>query len=425
MQNNILFIYKINCMIKNVINMKQLKNLKKNLIDVSWVFFLKINQNLLSFIFLITLTHKVSQEFVGEFYIVLAGVGMASFFTFLGIPGTIIQSIARGYHGTFRKLIPFRLIGGLAGSIAISIFALTFPEESIIKNTLLIAALTFPLSHGLSIWEDYYSGLGNFKFISISKTIYFIVTYSVMIIMITMHEISMIFLIAVMYSFLAIINTIISLRILTNISPKLKAEPKSKSYFIKTSLYSIFNLLGNHIDKFLILYFLSAESVAIYIIAERLSEMIKRYTQSMSATLIPKLANHKRLTKNINFKINIFSIFFTIGILIVIFLIIPWFVPLAFTNAYADSVFYSQLLCGTIIIGQFATTKITFITSNFYHSDLKTLTMVSNFIRIISSLILIPSFGILGAIASTALYRLSTSLVMSILIKKYNIKKNR
>jgi len=232
----------------------------------------------------------------------------------------------------------------------------------------------------------------------------------------------MISLIAVMYSFLAIINTIISLRILSNLSPKLKAEPKSKSYFIKTSMYSIFNLLGNHIDKFLILYFLSAESVAIYIIAERLSELLKRYAQSMSATLIPKLANHKNLTKNINFKVNVFSIFFTIGILVVIFLIIPWFVPLAFTNAYADSVFYSQLLCGTVIIAQFSITRFILIRSNFYESDMKTHALVGNIIRIISSLILIPLFGILGAIVSTAVYRLSTSIVISVLMKKYDIK---
>ena len=84
--------------------MKQLKKLKKNLIDVSWVLFLKINQNLISFIFLMILTRKVSQEYVGEFHVVLAAIGMASLFTFPGISGTIIQSIARGYHGTFRKL---------------------------------------------------------------------------------------------------------------------------------------------------------------------------------------------------------------------------------------------------------------------------------------------------------------------------------
>ena len=145
----------------------------------------------------------------------------------------------------------------------------------------------------------------------------------------------------------------------------------------------------------------------------------------MRTTLIPKFARHKHLSKNINFKINIFSIFFTIGTLVVFFFIIPWLLPIAFTNAYADSVFYSQLLCGTIIIGQFAMTRITFITSNFYPSDIKNLTLISNFIRIASSLILIPSFGILGAIASTALYRLSTSVVVSVLIKKYDIKKTK
>jgi O-antigen/teichoic acid export membrane protein len=400
----------------------QIKKFKKNIIDIIWVLFLKINQNLFSFIFLMILTRKVSQEYVGEFFIVLAAIGMASIFTSPGASGTIIQSTARGFFGTFRKLIPFRLIGGLIGSIAISIYALTFSEESILRNTLFIAALFFPFSNGLSIWEDYYSGLGNFKFISIFKTIYFVLSYSIMIIVLINYETSMFFLISVMYSILAIINIIISLRILNNTSSTLKAEPKSISYSIKTSLYLIVNLIGNYIDKFLILYFLSPESVAIYIVAERIPELLKKYTQAIRTTLIPKFAHHKRLTKDINLKINIFSIFFTIGTLIVIFLIIPWLLPLAFTNAYSESIFYSQLLCGTIIIGQFATTKITFLTSNFYHSDLKTLTIVSNFIRITSSLILIPLFGILGAIVSTLLYRLSTSLVTSVLIKKYDIK---
>ena len=245
-----------------------------------------------------------------------------------------------------------------------------------------------------------------------------------MIILILNYETSIFFLISVMYSILAIINVIISLRILNNTSSTIKAEPKSISYSIKTSFYLVVNLIGNHIDKFLILYFLSPESVAIYIVAERIPELLKKYTQAIRTTLIPKFAHHKRLTKDINLKINIFSIFFTIGTLIVIILIIPWLLPIAFTNAYSESIFYSQLLCGTIIIGQFASTKITFLTSNFYHADLKTLTIVSNFIRIGSSLILIPLFGILGAILSTGLYRLSTSLVMSVLIKKYEIKNN-
>ena len=116
----------------------QIKKFKKNIIDIIWVLFLKINQNLFSFIFLMILTRKVSQEYVGEFFIVLAAIGMASIFTSPGASGTIIQSTARGFFGTFRKLIPFRLIGGLIGSIAISIYALTFSEESILRNTLFI-----------------------------------------------------------------------------------------------------------------------------------------------------------------------------------------------------------------------------------------------------------------------------------------------
>ena len=55
-----------------MIKKNQFKKFKKNIIDIIWVLFLKINQNLFSFIFLMILTRKVSQEYVGEFFIVLA-----------------------------------------------------------------------------------------------------------------------------------------------------------------------------------------------------------------------------------------------------------------------------------------------------------------------------------------------------------------
>jgi hypothetical protein len=67
-----------------------------------------------------------------------------------------------------------------------------------------------------------------------------------------------------------------------------------------------------------------------------------------------------------------------------------------------------------------AQTQLTFIVLRFDAPAMRNVTLISNMVRIGASLALIPVFGSMGAIASTALYRLSTAVIVTLMMRRYH-----
>ncbi|APX23822.1 MAG: hypothetical protein CML50_13570 [Rhodobacteraceae bacterium] len=246
-----------------------------------------------------------------------------------------------------------------------------------------------------------------------------IASYGTMIVLLLVTDISLGWLIAVPNTVRAAIN-LLALRMVLRQIPK-DAEPEAGglSYGLETSLYNVANSVGNYIDKFLLFYLLSPEALAVFVVSERIPEISKKYFQQMRNVLVPSFSKKAKYTPELNRKINIASAVVTVAILFVIFAVIPWFMPLMFTDAYGESVLYCQLLMGTLIIGQVAQARNVFIVSRLDAKAMRNVTLGSNAIRILASAALVPFFGIYGAIASTAIYRVSTAVIVSLLMRRY------
>ena len=110
-----------------------------------------------------------------------------------------------------------------------------------------------------------------------------------------------------------------------------------------------------------------------------------------------------------------------VGLVIVIiaFAIIPVIFNLLFTNEYEHAIFISQILMLSLVVGQVAQWKRVFLNSKLDSVAIKHITLKSNFIRIGTSAILVPLFGISGAVISTFIYRLANAYFVSEQIKKH------
>ena len=396
-----------------------MKSIVRHLSNGGWVLSINMARQLLALGFLMLLVRTFEQDAVGQFQFILAAVGLVGIFTLSGLDQAVIQSVARGHPGTFRRTLKWRLSGSLIGAAVLLGYGWFLPGDDPMRGGVISAALLFPLAHGLSGWTGFQAGEGKFKLNAIWQGVAYLLSYGGMMLALSLGAPGILWLIVIMMASLATLNIAAVATILRRVPRDAPTELGALRYGLLMSLWGIANTLGNHIDKVLIFTFLSPAALAIFVIAERIPEIMKKYIQSLRVILIPGFSRKKEYTPELQRKIKLVSMVLSAGILVVIFGVVPWLLPLAFTEDYGEAVFYCQLLCGTLIVGQVAQTQVTFIVSRFDASAMRNVTLISNLVRIGASLTLIPFFGIMGAIVSTALYRLSTAVIVTYMMRRY------
>ena len=393
----------------------------KHLSNGGWVVAINLARQLLTLAFLMVLVRAFEQDAVGQFQFVLAIVGLAGIFTLPGLGTAMVQSVGRGHKGTFRQLIRWRLSCSLIGAAALVVYALTLDPGGPLRAGVMAAGLLFPLAHGLAGWTDFQAGEGKFRLNALWQGAAYVMSYGGMMLALALGDPSIVWLVVITNTALALANIAAVRTVLRRVPRDASPESGALRYGLKISVWGVANTLGNHIDKVLIFTLLSPAALAVFVVAERIPEILKKYIQSLRVVLIPGFSRKTSYTKALNRKLTIVSAVISAGVLLVVFAIVPWLLPLAFTEAYTDAVFYCQLLCGTLILGQFAQTRVTFILSQLDASAMRNVILVSNSVRIVASLLLVPLFGIMGAVMSTAFYRVSTAWVVSLMIRRYQV----
>lgn len=402
--------------------MRSLQKYRTIIVNGGWVLSLNAARQGLSLLLIMVLVRVLTKEEFGQYQFLVAAIAFLSITTLPGVQTAITQSVARGFDGTYRKTVRIVMLWSLLGSTGLILLGIQqwYAGHSEMLPALVVAAILFPPAHGLLHWTSYQAGKELFRRTSIYQGIGFAASYLGGIAAVLLIQPNFVLLVIVTNVVLAIQNIWVTTTIFRSIPPDAPSEDEAISYGVKTSFSSVFNITGNYIDKFLLYYLLSPETLAVYVIAERIPELLKKYMQSARSVLVPGFSRKSRFTPEMSRKLNMASFVISAGVVIIALGVIPWLIPLAFTKNYGDAVLYCQLLMGTLIIGQAATTKFTYIISRLDERSFRDITIGTNVVRIVSSAVLIPLFGVMGAIAATALYRIATALMVGFYLKKFH-----
>jgi O-antigen/teichoic acid export membrane protein len=198
------------------------------------------------------------------------------------------------------------------------------------------------------------------------------------------------------------------------------SDASAVAYGIKSSIYLAINTIANHLDKLLLFYFLSADIVALYIVAERLSDLAKSVVQDFTAVLAPRFARLAQYTKQVDRLLKLIGLFFSVGILLLAFTVLPWAVVLIFSERYIEAIPVAQGLMVSVAIGIHATLRARYVTSKLDGVSVRDIYVTISIARIIFTCLLVPLFGLWGAVASAIMYRIASSvLVHFVIIKRY------
>ncbi|MDP2620662.1 MAG: oligosaccharide flippase family protein [Hyphomicrobiales bacterium] len=392
------------------------------IIKGGWVLCLTALRQALSLVLIMVLVRVLSKGEFGQYQFVVAVIGASGIFTLPGMRNAVTQSVGRGFDGTYRKSIRVVLLSSLLGSAGLASLGVQqwLSGRELLPPAFLIAAALFPFAQGLTHWTSYQAGKEQFRLNAIYQGMGFSASYLGASAAVLLIDPNFILVVLITNAVLAMQNGWLSMSILRRLPLESPVEKGAIPYGVKTSFSLAVNTIGNHFDKLLLFYLLSPEALAVYAIAERIPELIKNYLQSARTVLVPRFSRKSGFTSDMNRKINRLSLGASFGIVLLAIGVVPWLIPLAFTAEYGNAVLYCQLFLGTLVIGQAATMKYTYIISRLDARSVRDVTIGTNIIRILASAILVPIFGIMGAIAATFLYRLATVVMVHISLRKFH-----
>jgi O-antigen/teichoic acid export membrane protein len=107
------------------------------------------------------------------------------------------------------------------------------------------------------------------------------------------------------------------------------------------------------------------------------------------------------------------------GIVLLAFTAMPYLVTFLFGGAYADAVPYAQALTCSVAIGYLANLRFRYIRSRIDARSFRDITLISSAVRLAAFLILVPPFGLVGAVVGTFIYRFALMGVVRVAIKRH------
>lgn len=358
-------------------------------------------------------------ETYGTYKYILSVAGIFAIFSLPGMNTALAHATAQGKESTIHSVTSSRVSHAFLGSvIALAGSAYYFFNENVqLSLALLIIATSLPLFDTFTSYLFYFVGKKRFDL----RTKYYVLTQviSTFILIVTLlFTDNLVFILLSYFVPLVIIRTIFYYRIARNI-PHVSSETEKaevKKYGKHLTVMQILGMLAGEVDKILIWKFLGPTHVAIYTLALAIPEQIKGPLKGVGELAFPKFASQtsEQIKKNLPAlwrKLTLYALAL-FGISLLYILIAPFIFQLIFPQ-YVESVRYSQLFALSIV------TNVASIPTAILAAQKKTslqyiISTTQPIISIGLLIILIPLYGIMGAITALLLSKFTT-LAISLL----------
>ena len=365
-------------------------------------FWLTLSQGALmvaAFLLAIAFANVLDPTVYGNYKYILSLVGLLGVFSFPGIRAAIHQAIACGLEGSFYTGFRAQLKWSVLGSLAAIIGAVYywFRGNEILPIPLLITAVFFPLMEASQIYLSFLSGKKLFnvqaKYTITNQIAIVIITIGALLVSQNLFWLTAVYLIS-----RTVLNYTFYLITATKFKPNKQEDSKTISFGLHLSAMAFMGQIASYLDKVMVFTFIGSSQLAIYSFATLAPEQIQNILGNISTLALPKLAARSREEIRANIMKKVWKLFLlTLAVIIIYIIIAPFFFQIFFPK-YLDSVHYSQVFIISIIslpITLLGTAlQVKMMKKELYWMKSK------SFVRVGLYAILIPLFGIWGAIAS-------------------------
>ncbi len=381
-----------------------------------WLITGKIILFICSFGAMIAFARFLPKQDFGTYRYVLSIIGVLTIFTLPGIDLALVKAIARGKEGTFftcfKTKIKWGIIAGVI-SLAISIYYF-FTGNLVLAIAFLIAAIFLPIMDAFFVFNSFWQGKKRFdlqnKFLI---SIQILATISlILVIFFTRNIIFILLTYSVAHTFLRAFFFLMTARKLKNQEKEKEALPFGKHLSVMTAA----GMIGEQFDKILLWQFLGPIPVAIYSFAQlpviRIRDMLP-----IASLALPKLSqkNLAEIKKGLLKKT--FKLFFLSIPLAITYILLAPFLFKIFFPAYLSSIPYSQALALILVFIPFTLISSALI-AQARKKELYLINFISPCLKIILLFVLLPFFGMWGAVLAILIGQFFNSILLLYLFKK-------
>lgn len=366
------------------------------------------------------LARTLSKEDFGAYHFILNLVGLLTLFSLKEVNNAVMQSVARGFSGTFRASLRYVLLGSAIAAVVLAGLALWYlrQQQHQLGIGMAIAAALFILTHGLTQWKGLKMGRGDFAGFTRYEGIGAIVTHLAIVASILAVPHQYLLPLALLLGVPGLLNLLLTLRCLRQMPRTAPVEADSIRYGMRTSVYGALQIGAKHVDKLFLFLFLSPATLATYVAADRIADLLATAVQDLAAVLGPRFARRGGYSRDLDRILKYASWAIGAAYVVFAFTALPWLLTAIFSDRYADAVPYSQALICAIAIGNLANFRFRYIRSTLDEASVRHVMLVTAGTRIAFAVILVPAFGLLGAVVAAFAYRISLALVVRYLIQK-------
>lgn len=371
------------------------------------------------FLLAIAFANLLPKETYGTYRYVLSLASILAIPTLSGMNTAIVRAVAQGYEGSFIPALKTKLRWGVLSSLAGLGLAgyYFFQGNTTLTICFLIVAVFLPLMSSFTIYGSFWGGKKRFDI----QSKYRIATeiFALLALLITLFLTKNLFLILLAYfvpwTFLGFLFLQLTLK---KSPPNKKQDPETISYGKHLTLMGIIGTVANHLDKILLWHFLGAVPLAIYAFATLPPLNIKEVLKSIGGLALPKFSQcSKQELKNTVHK-KALKLFLLVIPIIVLYIVFAPYIYKIFFPQYLDSVIYSQvyiIFLLTAIPGMLLSTS---FLAQMRKKELYILRTISPIIQILLLIILLPLYGIWGAIFALLLAKFTSFGLLLFLFKR-------
>jgi len=371
-----------------------------------------------AFLLSVAFAHFLPKEIYGQYRFLLSAFNLLTIFTLQSMNRAVTQSIARGHDGVMQDALKTKLRwgfwGGLIGLGAAGYY--WFFGNHIYAISFLLMAAFLPIMKGAETYQAFLAGKKLFdkkaKFTALTHLL-----SAALLILVLFFSDNLILIIAAYFASFSFWRTIFLFYSVKKFQNNRLKDPAMIRYGKHLSLMNILGIAADEVDKILLYKFLGPAQLAIYAFALAPIQQIRSPLQTIQELALPKLAiqDGQKIRQELPKKL-LRSLLLISAIIAFYFLVAPYFFRF-FYPQYMESVFYSKIFAITLFVFPASMMALS-MQAKVKTKQLYKISFITPIVQIGLLVVLIPLWGILGAILARVTLQLFYSLLVYYFFRK-------
>ncbi|MBY0539780.1 oligosaccharide flippase family protein [Patescibacteria group bacterium] len=365
-------------------------------------------------VFLLSLAfaNLVPPETYGVYKYVLSIAALFALFTLPGMHTAIGRAVARGNTGAIPEAMRARILWSLFGMLVAFLGGAYYfiKGNNELTFAFLLIGVILPVFDTYTLYNAYLTGTRNFKTQTIVHGAVQLVSTASLVL--TLFFTTNLLYILVAYFLPLAMARFIAYRFILGDIPHESPDPAVIRYGKQLSVIGILSTVASNVDKILLWKFLGPAQLAVYAFSIAIPEQLKGPLRGVGELAFPKFAAQtpEQISNSLPLLWRKLILYGVVLVTIsVIYILLAPYIFAFFFPQYMESVLYSQifatsLVAGISVIPVAALEAQKKIVAQYFLNTIQPIT------SIVLMLMLIPIFGVMGAISGLVIGRLMSTL---------------